>query len=84
MAGIMLIKTKVVERYRNNDGLFARIISTPDESTLEVRSDDWNGNVIFTRAYETRKGAAVALGRRYGQFIFAGMMENIHKERRFG
>ena len=75
-------KVEIKEHYKSADGDRATLTQTPDgTATLTIRDAD--GQIIVCRKYASRKGAAVALGRR-GKWEFVFMTESFRKAKTKG
>lgn len=73
-----LIKSKVEEHYQNERGDLALITMYPDRSVvLTIRNGD-NLEEVFRKAYNTRKGARIALGR-FGKWKYVITVDTIKK-----
>lgn len=78
----MLIKIKKKERkeyYLTPAGNVAIIRLIPDD-TAELMLRDDSGQVTFIRAYNSRKGAVIAMGRLFGRCHFHHMVDTLGKE----
>ncbi len=77
-----LIKTKVEEHYQNDRGDTAVIAMFPDDSVvLTIRDGDFQQ--IYQKAFNTRKGARIALGR-FGKWEYVITVDTIKKSKTKG
>ena len=78
----MLIKIRKKERneyYLTPSGNVVIVRLIPDD-TAELMLRDDSGQVSFRRAYNSRKGAVIAMGRLFGHCRFHHMVDTLGKE----
>lgn len=79
----MFIRIRKKERreyYITDGGRIASVILTPDDKATLIVKDE-NGCILMEQEYNSRKGALIGLGRRYGKSRFHHMVDTLETRR---